>query len=98
MSDARDFSSAALGKIYSVLTARIRSGSSVGADMLSGELAPGEMDLLISLLQKPETLSRSRQSASDYIAKIRERKERRAGATDLRALQQRLRQTKGYEG
>ncbi len=95
---AEDFSSGALGKIYSVLTARIRSGSSVSADMLSGELAPGEMDLLISLLQKPETLSRSRQSASDYIAKIRERKERRAGATDLRALQQRLRQTKGYEG
>ena len=95
---AEDFSSAALGKIYSVLTARIRSGSAVSADMLAGELEPGEMDLLISLLQKPETLSRSRQSASDYIAKIRERKERRKGGTDLRELQKRLRQTKGYEG
>ena len=95
---AEDFSSAALWRIYSVLTARIRSGSAVSADMLAGELEPGEMDLLISLLQKPETLSRSRQSASDYIAKIRERKERREGGTDLRELQKRLRQTKGYEG
>ncbi len=93
-----DFSSGALGKIFGVLTARIRSGGSVSADMLAGELSAGEMDLLISLLQKPEALSRSRQSAADYIAKIVERKERRKGSTDLRELQKRLRQTKGYEG
>ena len=93
-----DFSSAALGKIYAALTQRIRAGGAVSADMLAAELTPGEMDLLISLLQKPETLSRSRQSAADYIAKIEERKERRAGGTDLMALRERLRQTKGYEG
>ena len=79
-----DFSSGALGKIFGVLTARIRSGGSVSADMLAGELSAGTC--------------RSRQSASDYIAKIRERKERREGGTDLRELQKRLRQTKGYEG
>ena len=96
--EQEDFSSGALGKIFGVLTARIRSGGSVSADMLAGELTTGEMDLLISLLQKPEALSRSRQSAADYIAKIYERKERRKGSTDLRELQKRLRQTKGYEG
>ena len=93
-----DFSSAALGKIYAVLAGRIRQGGSVSADVLAGELTPGEMDLLISLLQKPETLSRSRQSAADYIGKIEERKERRQGGADLMALRDRLRQTKGYEG
>ena len=93
-----DFSSAALAKIYGVLIGRIRAGGAVGADVLAGELAPREMDLLVSLLQKPETLSRSRQSAADYIAKIEEIKERRKGGTDLRALRDRLRQTKGYEG
>ena len=93
-----DFSAPALGKIYEILCARLRKGDAVSADMLSGELTGDEMSLLISLLQKPENLSRSKQSAADYIAKIRERKERRAGGTDLRALSEQLRKTKGYEG
>ena len=93
-----DFSAPALGKIYEIITNRIRNGDTVSADMLSGELTGDEMSLLISLLQKPEALSRSRQSAADYIGKIRERKERRAGSPDLRALSEQLRKTKGYEG
>ena len=93
-----DFSAPALGKIYEILCAQLRKGDAVSADMLSGELTGDEMSLLISILQKPENLSRSKQSAADYIAKIRERKERRAGGTDLRALSEQLRKTKGYEG
>ena len=93
-----DFSAPALGKIYEILCARLRQGGAVSADMLSGELTGDEMSLLISILQKPENLSRSKQSAADYIAKIRERKERRTGGTDLRALSEQLRKTKGYEG
>ena len=93
-----DFSAPALGKIYEIIANRIRNGETVSADLLSGELTGDEMSLLISLLQKPEALSRSSQSAADYIAKIRERKDRRAGSPDLRALSEQLRKTKGYEG
>ena len=93
-----DFTAPVLGKLYEILCARIRNGDAVSPDLLAGELSGEEMSLLISILQKPEALSRSRQSAADYIAKIRERKERRAGETDLRALSEQLRKTKGYEG
>ena len=79
-----DFSAPALGKIYEIIANRIRNGESVSADLLSGELTGDEMSLLISLLQKPEALSRSSQSAADYIAKIRERaRYRNRGGPDL---------------
>ena len=92
------FTAPALGKIYALLRTHIQNGDLVSADTLAGELTGEEMSLLISLLQKPEALNRSRQSAADYIAKIQERKDRRSGGTDLRALSEKLRQTKGYEG
>ena len=56
------------------------------------------MSLLVGLLQKPEILSNSRKSISDYINKIKDRRELRADSSDLRALASKLRQSKGYEG
>lgn len=56
------------------------------------------MSLLVSLLQKPELLSRSGQSLRDYIGKIRERRDEAGQADDLRALANRYREKKGYEG
>ncbi len=93
-----DFTAPALGKIYAVLSRRIRAGQSVGTDHLAGELTGDELGLLVSILQKPEILSRSRQSMADYIDKIAERKARRGGDTDLLALQSELKKKKGYEG
>ena len=93
-----DFSAPALGKIYGALCRRIRRGEGVSTDLLAGELSGDELGLLVSVLQKPELLSRSRQSIADYIAKIQERKETRAGDTDLMALREKLKKKKGYEG
>ena len=93
-----DFSSPALARIYEILCRRIREGSSVDADALAGELSGDEMSLLVSILQKPEALSRSRQSLADYIAKIRERKDNREEQTNLLALQKKMLKTKGFEG
>ena len=56
------------------------------------------MSLLVSLLQKPELLSRSGQSLRDYIAKIRERRDEAGQAADLRSLANKYREKKGYEG
>ncbi len=95
---AADFSSPNLGKIYEILCTRIRNGESVSTDLLAGELTGDEMGLLVTLLQKPEDLSRSRRAAADYIAKIQERKKRRTGSPDLLGLVEQLRKTKGYEG
>jgi len=93
-----DFSAPGLGRIYGVLRKRIETGQHVSTDHLAGELNGDELGLLVAILQKPEMLSRSRQSISDYINKIEERKQIRDGGTDLMALRDQLKKKKGYEG
>ena len=93
-----DFSAPGLGRIYAVVRKRIEKGQTVSTDHLAGELSGDELGLLAAILQKPEMLSRSRQSMSDYIAKIEERKQLRDGGTDLMALRDQLKKKKGYEG
>ena len=93
-----EFSAPGLGRIYGALRKRIEKGQSVSTDHLAGELTGDELGLLVAILQKPETLSRSRQSIADYIAKINEQKQLRSGSTDLMALRDQLKKKKGYEG
>ncbi|MER2235960.1 MAG: toprim domain-containing protein, partial [Candidatus Limivicinus sp.] len=94
-----DFSSAALGQIYALLKARILARESTELGMLAGSLTPDEMNLLVSILQKPEQLAGSERALKDYTTRILEQKERRDadGKTDLNALSERLRDKgKGY--
>lgn len=93
-----DFSAQELGHIYSALLERLRRGEAVNTSTLGEALSGEEMSLLVSLLQKPEKLSRGRQSLHDYINKIKERREESAQASDLRALANKYREKKGYEG
>jgi len=93
-----DFSCRELGHIYSCICRRLKSGETVSTATLGGELTAQEMSLLVSLLQKPEVLSRSQQSMSDYIRKIHDRRGRAEESSDLRALAEKLRDRKGYEG
>ena len=96
--DREEFSSPALGHIYSVLRDKIDRGETPSTATLGGALAGQEMSLLVSLLQKPELLSRGEQTLADYIKRIRDRKEQGRQVTDLRAFADKLRETKGYEG
>ena len=94
--DKEDFSSPALGDIYDALRSALEKGENATADTLAARLTQDELSLLVSLLQKPEVLKRSRQSLGDYIGKIKERKNIRAGTPDLKELQKQLQKTKGY--
>ena len=96
--DREEFSSPALGHIYSVLRDKIDRGETPSTATLGSALAGQEMSLLVSLLQKPELLSRGEQTLADYIKRIRDRKEQGRQVTDLRAFADKLRETKGYEG
>ena len=96
--DTEDFSQESLGRIYSAIRDRLRRGESVNTATLGEELSGEDMSLLVSLLQKPELLSRSRQSLHDYINKIKERREESSQSSDLRALANKYRKKKGYEG
>ena len=92
------FSAPVLGRIYSAMLERLRRGDSVSAATLGDTLSGEEISLLVSILQKPELLSRGEQTMRDYINKIRHETELAAGETDLRALADKLRERKGYEG
>ena len=92
------FSQESLGHIYRAILERLRRGDSVSTATLSEALSGEEMSLLVSLLQKPELLNRSRQSMADYINKINERREESGNSFDLRALANKYREKKGYEG
>ena len=94
-----DFSSEALGQIYALLRARIAARESTELNALAASLTPDEMNLLVSILQKPEQLAGSERALKDYTARILEQKERReqSGVPDLNALSERLRDKgKGY--
>lgn len=92
------FSQESLGHIYGAILAKLRRGESANTATLGQDLSGDEMSLLVSLLQKPELLSRSRQSLADYINKIKERREESSQSSDLRALANKYREKKGYEG
>ncbi len=92
------FSQENLGHIYRCILEKLRRGDSVSTATLGQDLSGEEMSLLVSLLQKPELLSRSRQSMLDYISKIKERREESSQSSDLRALANKYREKKGYEG
>ena len=93
-----EFSSPALGHIYSVLRDKIDRGETPSAATLGGALDGQEMSLLVRLLQKPELLSKGDRALADYIKRIRERKEQGKQVSDLRSLADKLRETKVYEG
>lgn len=95
---AEEFSSSALGRIYSVLLKRLGKGDSVSAAALGEELSSGEMSLLVRIIQKPEILSHSDKALADYIGRMRDIKAQKSPSSDLRALADKYRQKKGYEG
>ena len=95
---AEDFSSPALGHIYAVIVERLRSGGNMSTAVLSESLSNEEMGLLVSVLQKPEDLKNGQRSINDYIERIKQQNELKSEGTDLRALANKLRETKKYEG
>ncbi len=95
---AEDFSAPALGRIYGVIRQKLERGDTVNTATLGAALSGEEMNLLVRVIQKPEVLNRSDQALQDYIRKIQEHKDARQPGTDLRELQKKLKETKGYRG
>ena len=93
------FSSPLLGRVFDLLTGRIRSGLSPGLAALAGSLEPEEMDHLAYVAGQPEDISNGQRAAADYIAVIRDEGLRRRAADGddlLLAAQQRLLKKKAY--
>ena len=93
-----DFTSPALGHIFSVLFSKAQNHSPISVSSIGELLPPEEMNLLISLLQKPEILSNSESALADYLTRIKDQKELSAESTDLRDLANKLKDKgKGYK-
>ena len=96
--EPEEFSAPVLAHIFTVLRDKLRRGETLSTATLGGELSGPEMSLLVQLLQKPEQLKRGETALRDYITRIRDRRELADGQKDLRALAEKYRQKKGYEG
>ena len=95
---AEEFSSPALAWIYSVMKDKFEKGEVISMASMSAVLLPQEAALLASLLQKPEALRNGEQALADYIDRIKRRGELVRSGEDLRALANKYKETKGYEG
>ena len=94
--DPAQFSSPLLGRFYSELLARIRSGESISPGVLAGRFSTEEMSHFTSVLGAPEDLTNSGKAMDDYIGIITA-----SGADaeeDLRTVAEKYRQTKSYGG
>ena len=92
-----DFTSDALGHLYSLLLERIRTNRAVNTTVLSEVLSASEMNLLVSILNKPENLTNAKNTLQDYIKTIKEQQELSQNSPDLRSLADQLKNSgKGY--
>ena len=97
--DEGDFSSPLLGRIFALLWARRSSNHRLS--ILSGELTGEEMSHLTALLQKPESPANAQKAMEDYVAIIKEEKDKRTiddGADPLALALERNKAKKGYGG
>jgi len=69
-----EFTSGYLAKVFDILEKRVSSDRGVSQALISSELEPGEASQLSTILQKPESLSNSEKTVSEYIEKIRSEK------------------------
>jgi len=93
-----DFTVPLFGRLYTKLKSRADSGQAVSMAVLGSEFTPQELAHLSRILQQPEDPQRRTQAMADYIHIIKEKKTDAAQTPDLLALQQKLKETKGYGG
>ncbi len=94
-----DFSSPALANIYRQLCEKIRKGDAISMNTIAESLSREEMGLLTTVLQKPQTIKRSKLGISDYIRTIkdaRERRESRDKGLDLLAIRDKYLERKPF--
>ena len=93
-----DFSSPFLAKLYEMVQERCVDGRSMSLAILTSELPPEEASHLTEIMQKPENMQESEKAMSDYIEKIKTEKLKKISKDNLLAVQEKLKEKKGYGG
>ena len=96
-----DFSSPLLGRIFALLWRDRQAGYPPSLNRLSQDLSGEEMSHLTAVIQKPESAVNAAQALKDYVAVIRQEKEKRDRGTSedpLADAQKKFKDKKGYGG
>ena len=93
-----DFTVEFFARLYLLLRERAEHGEAVSMAVLSGLFSADELSHISRIMQQPEDPQRRTQAMADYIQIIKEKKFSTDTASDLLALQQKLKETKGYGG
>ncbi len=93
-----DFSSPFLAKLYEMVQERCADGRSMSLAILTSELPPEEASHLTEIMQKPENMQEREKAMSDYIEKIKTEKLKKISKDNLLAVQEKLKEKKGYGG
>lgn len=92
-----DFSSPELRHIYEAMLELNRRGLEANAATLGAYLTADEVSLYTGIIQEPVSAANGRQALADYIHKIQS-ESHPPDTQDLRAVAEKLKQTKGYGG
>ena len=98
---AEAFSSSALAHIYNVILKKNERHEEISVATLSTQLTKEEINLLVKVLDNkdgPKKAVNAEQSMLDCINYINDQKERDSDTDDLRALQRKMKEKKGYKG
>ena len=93
-----DFSSPFLAKLYEMVQERCVDGRSMSLAILTSELPPEEASHLTEIMQRPENMQEREKAMSDYIEKIKTEKLKKISKDNLLAVQEKLKEKKGYGG
>lgn len=93
-----DFSSPFLAKLYEMVQERCADGRSMSLAILTSELPPEEASHLTEIMQRPENMQEREKAMSDYIEKIKTEKLKKISKDNLLAVQEKLKEKKGYGG
>jgi hypothetical protein len=98
--DPEDFSSPLLRRIFDRLWQDKEAGYTPAIARLTEALSQEEMNHLTAIAQKPESAANGAQALADYVAVIRQEKEKRDGSGEdpLSAAVHTFKQKKGYGG
>ena len=93
-----EFSSEALGHIYSVMLERLKSGRDVSVTLLGDELTAAETGILTSVTEKPENPAVAGATLGEYIKTIKESGQKPSEELDLNSLAEKKKNNgKGYK-
>ena len=96
--EVSDFTSPFLGRVFEMIRSSENRGEHLSLPLLTSQLEPAEAALITQICQKPEETATADIAMGDYIEKIKTEKLKSSAKDNLLAMQEKMREKKGYGG